>query len=246
MNTPGHTEIAETSQASSVDASELIATLRAAGAHRFDAVRFHYLEVLARRTSAHRGCIRSMLDARLAQALTAFQDRFGQAQRDTTEAIAQCVQDHPHAENELQQLLAAGDFTAVRRYIATLTAYKQSSLDEMVRQLEQHAPENGSVHQNGECVARPELKTLRDFRNTWSKLSIDKQMAQALEQAPANAGPINSHMLVLRSLALMREISPDYLNRFVSYADTLLCLDIGEKEIPGSAKKRPVTKKAKK
>jgi hypothetical protein len=32
-------------------------------------------------------------------------------------------------------------------------------------------------------------------------------------------------MLVLRSLALMREASPDYLNRFISYADTLLCLE---------------------
>jgi hypothetical protein len=44
-------------------------------------------------------------------------------------------------------------------------------------------------------------------------------------QAPKNAGPINSHMLVLRALTLMREASPDYLNRFICYADTLLCLD---------------------
>jgi hypothetical protein len=50
-------------------------------------------------------------------------------------------------------------------------------------------------------------------------------VAQALDQAPKNAGPINSHMLVLRSLALMRDIAPDYLNRFMSYVDTLLCLD---------------------
>jgi hypothetical protein len=67
------------------------------------------------------------------------------------------------------------------------------------------------------------------FRNTWSKLSADKQLNKALDQAPKNAGPINSHMLVLRSLALMREISPDYLNRFISYADTLVCLEQAEK-----------------
>ena len=36
-------------------------------------------------------------------------------------------------------------------------------------------------------------------------------------------------MLVLRSLALMRELSPDYLNRFISYADTLVCLEQAEK-----------------
>ena len=72
---------------------------------------------------------------------------------------------------------------------------------------------------------RTELKSVHQFRNTWSKLSAQKQVTQALGQAPKNAGPINSHMLVLRSLELMRNISPDYLNRFMSYADTLLCLD---------------------
>jgi hypothetical protein len=69
------------------------------------------------------------------------------------------------------------------------------------------------------------LKSIRYFRNTWSKLSVDRQVNKALDQAPKNAGPINSHMLVLRSLALMRELSPDYLNRFMSHVDTLLCLD---------------------
>ena len=78
---------------------------------------------------------------------------------------------------------------------------------------------------------------MRQFRNTWSKLSANKQLAQALDTAPKNAGPINSHMLVLRSLALMREISPDYLNRFMSYADTLLCLDLGAAEEPSDNSK---------
>jgi hypothetical protein len=51
---------------------------------------------------------------------------------------------------------------------------------------------------------------------------------------------------VLRSLALMRDISPDYLNRFMSYADTLLRLDQGEKEKPSSPKKQRPAKAAKK
>ena len=83
---------------------------------------------------------------------------------------------------------------------------------------------------------RPELKAVRQFRNTWAKLSADQQLNRALDQAPKNAGPINSHMLVLRSLALMRDISPDYLNRFMSYADALLCLDQPLKE-PSAASK---------
>ena len=116
----------------------------------------------------------------------------------------------------------------------------------LVRQLGQASAENADVPLAGNAGARVELKTIRRFRNTWSKLSADTQLTQALAQAPKNAGPINSHMLVLRSLALMREISPDYLSRFMSYADTLLCLDQGEKEKLGNAKRPPGTKAAKK
>jgi hypothetical protein len=115
-----------------------------------------------------------------------------------------------------------------------------------VRQLEQQSPDYADAPLAEHAGSRSELKTLRNFRNTWSKLSADKQAAQALEQAPTNAGPINSHMLVLRSLALMRDISPDYLNRFMSYADTLLCLDQCEKEKPGNPKKHQAAMAAKK
>ncbi|MFZ2387771.1 MAG: DUF2894 domain-containing protein, partial [Polaromonas sp.] len=46
-----------------------------------------------------------------------------------------------------------------------------------------------------------------------------------------------SHMLVLRSLALMRKLSPDYLQRFLSHVDTLLWLDqANQKYTPVKAK----------
>lgn len=66
---------------------------------------------------------------------------------------------------------------------------------------------------------------VEQFRQQLGKISVQKQVTQAIAQAPQNAGPINSHMLVLRSLGLMRDLSPDYLNRFMSYVDTLLILD---------------------
>ncbi len=73
--------------------------------------------------------------------------------------------------------------------------------------------------------ASPELKAVRMFGKTWARLSVDRQIRQALEKEPDNAGPLNSHLLVLRSLAQMRELSPDYLNRFMAHVDTLLWLD---------------------
>jgi hypothetical protein len=66
---------------------------------------------------------------------------------------------------------------------------------------------------------------IEQFRKQLSQIRVQKQVTHAMAQAPQNAGPINSHMLVLRSLGLMRDISPDYLHRFMAHVDTLLCLD---------------------
>ncbi len=73
--------------------------------------------------------------------------------------------------------------------------------------------------------ARPELRSAQAFRETWSRICAEEEVVQAVQRGPDNAGPLNSHMLVLRTLGLMRELSPDYLRRFMAHADTLLWLD---------------------
>ena len=83
---------------------------------------------------------------------------------------------------------------------------------------------------------RADSPQVQQFRQTLSKLRVQKQVAQAIAQGPQNAGPINSHMLVLRSLGLMRELSPDYLNRFMAYVETLLCLEESGKAQPLKSK----------
>ena len=67
----------------------------------------------------------------------------------------------------------------------------------------------------------PELEMLDYFREVWTKLSTEKQFLQSLAQVPWNAGPLNSSSLVHRSLSLMRELSPGYLQQFLSYVDAL-------------------------
>jgi hypothetical protein len=123
---------------------------------------------------------------------------------------------------------------------------RRTPLSDLARHIAQQSPEPVEARMDSGIGARSELKAIRKFRNTWSKLSVDKQVAQALDQAPKNAGPINSHMLVLRSLALMRDISPDYLNRFMSYVDTLLCLDQSETKSKPTPKKPTPVKAVKK
>lgn len=247
MNEPDCREIENAAMDSSPDFEALISTLRAAGADQFDPMRLHYIDVLAKRAMAHQGSVKRMLEVKLSQALAAFKERFDLARCDARESVNRSVMLYPHAANDLERFLAAGDFKGLRRFIASLQRSEQSaSLAALVRQLEQSSPENADARVEGNAGSRTELKTIRHFRTTWSKLSADNQVAQALKQAPKNAGPINSHMLVLRSLALMRDISPDYLSRFMSYTDTLLCLDQGEKEKPSNPKKQKLARATKK
>jgi len=247
MTDPDLREIADAPGEPTSGADALIASLRAAGAGRFDPVRLHYIEAMAKRASAHQGSVKQMLDAKLTEALAAFREGFEQAQREAHEIVERSAQQHPHASKDLQRLLAAGDFRGVRKLAASLAAGEpRMTLGTLVRELEQHAPDHTGTRVEVNAAPRSELKTIRNFRKTWAKLSVDNQVAQALKQAPKNAGPINSHMLMLRSLAMMRDISPDYLNRFMSYADTLLCLDQGEKEKPALPKKPQATRAAKK
>lgn len=70
-----------------------------------------------------------------------------------------------------------------------------------------------------------ELRSAQSFRDTWSRICAEDEVTHAVEQGPENAGPLNSHRLVLRTLGLMLDLSPDYLRRFLAHADALLWLD---------------------
>ena len=198
-----------------------VALLRDRGGEPFDPVRLHFLEALSGRTRDHEGAVKRLLEDKLTHALAAYEAR--------------------HAK----QLNAASD---VQRQES---APQLSALAELTRTLTENLPQNSRAnsHENRDgswdgnwdgndasMGSRSELKSIRYFRDTWSKLSVDKKVAQAIEQGPENAGPLNSHQLVLRSLSVMRDISPDYLNRFMSYADALLWLD--------QADSKPVAKSA--
>ena len=95
------------------------------------------------------------------------------------------------------------------------------------------APVRGAIAELVERLARdaqadrrgldPELVDY--FRTMWSKVRTEQQYRQSLDQVPRNAGPLNSNSLVHRSLATMRELSPEYLQQFLSYIDALAWLE---------------------
>lgn len=74
-------------------------------------------------------------------------------------------------------------------------------------------------------VAGVGAEALDDIRRLSARVRTESQVRQALDQAPENAGPLNSANLVHRALVLMCEDAPDYLAVFMDYIDTLARLE---------------------
>lgn len=207
-----------------------IDTLRARGAQCFDAVGLRFIEALAARAAGHGGAARRALDRRLARALAEYRERLDRAEREARDALDGGAMRFPESAEALRQHFEAADFGRMHRLLAQLDAQGGGSpLGELLAHIARHAAEEGpvGVAAGGGAAFEPrrELKTLRYFRSTWSRLGVDRQLARAFAQAPENAGPLNSHFLVLQALRQLRDIAPEYLEQFMSYADALLWLE---------------------
>lgn len=201
-------------------------SLRGEGAQRFDPVRFHYMEVLSKRIHAQQADVRRILERKLSVALTDYRERFRQARQ--------------VANNEASDLSGRRPDVAQVARLRGATALPTTdfvSLAELNRYIQSRTREGVERGLDGDGENRSEMKSVRHFRQAWSRICAEDQVEQAVEQGPENAGPLNSHMLVLRSLALMRQLSPDYLQRFLSHVDSLLWLDqVNPKHMPLQAK----------
>ncbi len=173
----------------------LLESLRAAGAARFDAVGWHYIETLAERAGSCNAAAQARLHEKLTQALLQLQARL----------------DSPPQP--------AGAVTPSPSPLATLL--HDRALRSPMTPAGMTSPFGPAMPASGWRAESPQVQ---QFKKQLQQLRVQKQVTQAIAQAPHNAGPINSHMLVLRSLALMRDASPDYLNRFMTHVDTLFHL----------------------
>ncbi|UCU99994.1 DUF2894 domain-containing protein [Acidovorax radicis] len=171
-------------------------SLRSEGAHQHDPVRFRYLETLDRRMRLQPAAVQVLLERKLHEALVAYQH-----DARTLQAAPNHAQNHapkPPAENGLSQL--------------------NRDLNTRAR-----ADANQALVDGTQSMS--DLRSVRQFSEVWSKISAEKQVTQALHAGPENAGPLNSHKLMLRSLNLMRTLSPDYLRHFWAQMDSLLWME---------------------
>ena len=189
-----------------------IAAWRERDAQRVHPVRFRALEALARRAQAHGGATRRLLDDMLARRVAAYRADLEAAHADKT---------------------AAAD-----RHSPAPAAVTRGPLADLLDHLARQASPNAQPDSAAGATGLAELKAMSHFRATWDRLSAAQRLTQSLAKVPDNAGPLNSLQLVHRSLALMSELSPEYLHRFLAHVDALLWLEAASGDSPRAAPRR--------
>lgn len=191
-------------------AAAVLAALQLLGggpAPRFNPTRWHYLQALARRLAARQGPVRAVLAQRLAQAMAAYTTAQAQGKGEAAGPS------QPQAECAAQPIPGA-----LASLVGRLNRGRAGALAA-------GASVEGGVDLKAGQGTQVELKAVQQFRSTWARLSVDRQLARSRAHVPDNPGPLNSHLLVLRALQEMQAVSPAYLGHFMAYADALLWLD---------------------
>jgi hypothetical protein len=145
-----------------------------------------------------------------------------------------------HKKSTFAEMLRRQESDALHSYAAKAITSSASSQGQ-----DQHQHQADLFNNNFKGQGTGELDSVRLFRESLVKLNSDQLVTRVISEGPENPGPLNPQALVIRSLATIRELSPDYLNRFVSYMDTLLWLEqASEKKKPSKRKprKRPAAR----
>jgi hypothetical protein len=185
---------------------------REQGADRLNPVRFHFIQALARRAAGKRGDARRFLDVRLAELIASYGDEVKAAAAREAGALETREQSREQSVPDCGAL-------------AGLSERLDSRLDKGVGAEADASGARADASLTGRVApassSYPELPLLDYFRDVWSRLGAKRQLKQSLAQVPENAGPLNSSLLVHRTLSLMGEVSPEYLHHFLSYVDAL-------------------------
>jgi hypothetical protein len=180
-----------------------------------NAVRQWHIVALERRAAQHQGALRRALEDKL-QLLRAAQARDLVAHQAGSSPAARPHDALLSAQGAAQQATPLADLLAYVANMAQPTAGAPMP--------SAAAPRLANAH-SAHSAAAPELKAIRDYRSTWSRLSAERRLHQALAKVPDNAGPLNTQRLLHQALRLMHDTSPAYLLHFMAHAESLLALD---------------------
>ncbi|KAA8921559.1 hypothetical protein CEK64_01510 [Xanthomonas sontii] len=239
-----------------IAATDRLAAWRAEHAERLDPLRFRFLEALARRTEAQQGKARELLEQKLSALLDAYAATLAMAQQNAADAAMRAHQPGPLGALLAQYRPATAAATAGSGQDTDVGAHEDADTETSKAtdaiDADAAAPSHAPAASAAARLAAPQLPAVEDARRLWTELRSRSQLRQSLQPAPADAGPLNSGVLVHRALALMRTLSPGYLQHFLSYVDALSWLqqlqEAGALATPqksGSAAGKPATPRSK-
>lgn len=192
------------------DVQALLATWREDGRDRRDPTGFARLEALARRMTTAHGGVRVLLEARLARLV------------DACASAADRPMHATHGAGGVPQASAQGALVALLGHLTAARAARDAVLSDATTAL----------------ATGPAL--LDGVRQLCAQARTGSQLRLALDEAPEDAGPLNSGRLVHRALERMHAASPAYAECFMAYVDVLARLEGLQLPAPqGSAGTRP-------
>jgi hypothetical protein len=217
--------------------------LRETNAHRFDPVRFRFIESLLERAATKRGPVQQVLENKVSAALTSYKADQHAAAAHIERLSAQTSAYSPQGSlaklvglRELLDQKQAPTASAMSALERTLTEQENLSLAGAMFTADMSAQRDGSRVTRGQ---RP-LKAKQEMQVSQQRLSVVKRVELAIQHGPESPGPLNPQMLAIKALTSMRDLSPQYLSRYMNYLDALFWLEhAAERPDPAKAASKP-------
>ncbi len=228
-----------------------LSSIEETGANRFSPPRYRFISSLARRATLHRATVAAELQKKALSALHTYEEDLSAAQSKASLIVERIGKQFPASREKMQALFEGYEFKKMqrleRRLLRSESDTPVSELHLRIGEINASKKENladtslSNLLRQQEHSLLPsipsELSSLHHFRESWARSNADALVTKAMEECPADAGPLNPQKLVIHSLSAMRDLSPHYLNRFVGQFETLLWLEqLAEKvnKSPGS------------
>lgn len=250
------------STTSDLSVRERFQHLQHINADRLNPSRFNHIQTLIERSERQRPQVAEKLTIKASALLDDYLDQFIAAQAQAAELLASLIQDYPTAKDQAENLFSHGNFNELWRLQRTLVNNQKhekslKQLSGFTQSLLQSTPELPTEKETSAIDAllaqqdattgieskntaasdkKNELKSLSFFRSSMKEHARQQKIRRAIDQGPENPGPLNPHKLAINSLENMERISSQYLNRFVSYLDTLLWLEAAGDKLPQKRK----------
>lgn len=191
--------------------------LLVAGAKEYDWLQCEQIDRLLQRADAETQGVAAHLCRKVEARLEALGHRIEQG-------VERKVTSHPVSAHSLVALISEAQPEA--------PSYTENSrgaaFDEFLQQQENNILQTmvgGDLDEPAAAVAPALTRANRYLRHRQLQHSATRLVDVAIENGPDNPGPLNPEMLSIKSLKLMRDLSPQYLNRFVAFIDSLLWIE---------------------